>query len=177
MNRPMPNTAFYIMSSLMRCRDLLRPRNRILEEVNIEQGNHILDFGCGHGSYTFIASESVGDEGKVYAQDVVRLALDMIEKKASKLKLDNISTICSDCSTGIPDESIDVVLLYDVFHLLGDPGAVLEELRRVLRPDGIMSFSDHHMSGRNILSCVTEDSLFSPSEKGKYTYIFRKRSN
>ncbi len=174
MNRPMPNAAFYIMSSLMRCRDLIRPRNSILEEVNIRPGNHVLDFGCGHGSYTFIASESVGDEGKVYAQDVVRLALDMIEKKALKLKLDNISTICSDSSTGIPNESIDVILCYDVFHLLGDPGAVLEELRRVLRPDGVMSFSDHHMSGRDILSGVTEGGMFSPSEKRKYTYLFRK---
>lgn len=174
MKRPMPNAAFYIMSSLMRCRDLVRPRNRILEEVNISPGNHVLDFGCGHGSYTFIASESVGDGGKVYAQDVVRLALDMIEKKALKLKLDSISTICSYCTTEIPDESIDVVLFYDVFHLLGDPGAVLKELHRVLRLDGVMSFSDHHMSGRNILSGVTEDGMFSPSQKGKYTYIFRK---
>ena len=142
--------------------------------MNIEPGNHVLDFGCGHGSYTFIASESVGDEGKIYAQDVVRLALDMIEKKASKLRLDNISTICSDCATGIPDEYIDIILLYDVFHLLGNPEAVLEELHRILRPDGVISFSDHHMSGRDILSGVTEDSMFSPSQKGKYTYIFRK---
>lgn len=174
MNRPMPNIAFYIMSSLMRCRDMIRPRNRILEELNIAPGNHVLDFGCGHGSYTFIAAESVGDEGKVYAQDAVRLAVDMIEKKASKLKLDNITAICSDCSTGIPDESIDVVILYDVFHLLGDSGAVLKELQRVLRPDGILSFSDHHMNGRDIISGVTEDNMFSPSEKVKYTYIFRK---
>ncbi len=177
MKRPMPNAAFYIMSSLMKCRDLLRPRNRILEEVNIGQGNHVLDFGCGHGSYTFIASESVGGEGKVYAQDMVRLALDMIEKKASKLNLDNISTICSDCSTGIPDESIDVILFYDVFHLLGDPGAVLKELQRVLRPDGIMSFSDHHMSGSDILSGVTEGGMFSPSQKEKHTFVFRKSRN
>lgn len=175
MNRPMPDMAFYIMSSLMRCRDMIRPRDRILEEVKIAPGNQVLDFGCGHGSYTFIAAESVGDEGKVYAQDVVRLALDMIEKKASKLNLDNITTICSGCSTEIPDESIDAILFYDVFHLLGNPEAVLEELQRVLRPDGVMSFSDHHMNGRDILSGVTEGGMFSPSEKGKHTYIFRKR--
>jgi len=162
------------MSFFLRCRDLIRPRYRILDEVDIRPGNHVLDFGCGHGSYTFSVSESVGDEGKVYAQEILQLALDMIAKKASKLKLENISTICSDCSTGLPDESIDVVLLYDVFHLLGDPCAVLKELWRVLSPDGVMSFSDHHMSDQKIISGVIQSSMFVLSERGKYTYSFRK---
>jgi ubiquinone/menaquinone biosynthesis C-methylase UbiE len=170
----MPKIVFYIMSLFLRCRDLIRPRYRILDEVDIKPGNHVLDFGCGHGSYTFIVSESVGDEGIIYAQEILQLPLDIIVKEASKLKLENITTICSDCSTGLPDESIDVVLLYDVFHLLRYPGAVLEELHRVLSPDGVLSFSDHHMSDMKIRSGVTQNNIFKLSERGKYTYGFRK---
>lgn len=60
-------------------------------------------------------------------------------------KLANVETIHSDCKTGLPDNSVDAVLLYDTFHDLSDPDGVLEELHRVLKPDGILSFSDHHM--------------------------------
>lgn len=170
----MPNAAFHIMSFFLRCRDLVRPRSRILEEVDIRPGNHVLDFGCAHGSYTFPVSESVGIDGKVYAQDIIQFALDIVRKKASRLKLYNITTVCSDCSTGIPDETVDIVLLYDVFHLLGDSEAVLKEIRRVLKTDGIVSFSDHHMSEEKIISGMTQGDIFWISEKGKYTFSFRK---
>ncbi|MDI6886277.1 MAG: methyltransferase domain-containing protein [archaeon] len=56
---------------------------------------------------------------------------------------------------------VDVVLLYDTFHTLGDPNGVLEELHRVLKPDGILSFSDHHMKENEIVSEVTSTYSFS----------------
>jgi hypothetical protein len=49
---------------------------------------------------------------------------------------------------------------------------VLTELRRVLKPAGLLSFSDHHMKEGEILSGITETGLFRLSEKGKKTYGF-----
>mgnify|MGYP002750820996 CR=1 FL=1 len=69
---------------------------------------------------------------------------------------------------------MDVVLLYDIFHDLSEPGAVLSELYRVLKWDGILSFSDHHMKEDEIISRITSDGFFSLSEKGKKTYSFSK---
>jgi len=54
---------------------------------------------------------------------------------------------------------------------------VLEELRRVLKPDGILSFSDHHMKENEIVSKVTSRGLFRLSRKGKRTYSFSKRES
>jgi len=70
--------------------------------------------------------------------------------------------------------AIDVALLYDTFHSLKDPSGVLEELHRVLKPNGILSFSDHHMKEDEILSKVTDRGLFRVSKKGKRTYSFLK---
>ena len=56
-----------------------------------------------------------------------------------------MKVILSDCSTGLPDDSVDVVLLYDTFHGLARPADVLRELHRVLKTDGVLSFHDHHM--------------------------------
>jgi ubiquinone/menaquinone biosynthesis C-methylase UbiE len=83
-----------------------------------------------------------------------------------------VETILSDCKTGLPDDSIDVVLLYDTFHDLSDPNMALEELHRVLKPNGILSFSDHHMKENEIISKVTDNELFRLLRKGEWTYSF-----
>ena len=69
---------------------------------------------------------------------------------------------------------MDVILLYDTFHDLSLPDDVLRELHRVLKPDGTMSFSDHHMNEKDILTRVTNTGLFKLLAKGKKTYSFSK---
>jgi ubiquinone/menaquinone biosynthesis C-methylase UbiE len=65
--------------------------------------------------------------------------------------------------------------LYDAFHHLNDRDRILQELHRVLKPDGILSFSDHHMKENEIVSGVTNNGLFSLSRKGQSTYTFVKK--
>ena len=88
--------------------------------------------------------------------------------------MEDIETILSDCATGLQDKSVDVVLLYDTLHDLSEPDKVLEELYRVLKPKSILSFSDHHMNEKDILTRVTNTGLFKLLTKGKKTYSFSK---
>ncbi|MFC1958135.1 hypothetical protein ACFLVQ_01020 [Chloroflexota bacterium] len=57
---------------------------------------------------------------------------------------------------------------------MSDPNRVLGELYRILKPNGILSFSDHHMKENEILSEVTSGGLFKLLKKGKRTYSFVK---
>ena len=155
-------------------RDLLFPRRSILKEVGIQPGFHVLDYGCGPGSYLIPLAELVGRSGRIHALDVHPHAIQMVQDIASRKRLENVETILSDCRTGLPDKSMDVVLLYDTFHDLSDPDGVLTELHRVLKPNGILSFSDHHMKENEITSKVTERELFRLSKEGKRTFIFLK---
>ena len=86
----------------------------------------------------------------------------------------NLKTIESDCHTGLPDNKVDVVLLYDTFHNLSQPDDVLRELHRVLKSNGTLSFSDHHLNEKDILANVTKTGLFKLVTKGKQTYSFSK---
>jgi ubiquinone/menaquinone biosynthesis C-methylase UbiE len=174
MDKPMPNIGFKFMSLAFKLRDFLLPRKYVLEEVDIKRGFRMHDYGCGPGSYSAIAAELVGPTGKVYVLDIHPLAIQRVQNIASKKRLSNIKTICSDCLTGLENSSIDVVLLYDTFHHLTDPDLMLEELHRILKQDGILSFSDHHMKEDRILTQVTAKGLFKLSEKGKKTYSFSK---
>ena len=155
-------------------RDIFLPRRNILAEVGIKPGFSILDYGCGSGSYTLPAAQLVGKSGKVYALDIHPLAIRQVQNMATKKRLTNIEAILSNCATGLPDESIDVVLLYDTLHLLGEPDEVLAELHRVLNANSILSVNDHHLKEEEIITKVTEEGLFRLSRKGKRAYNFQK---
>jgi ubiquinone/menaquinone biosynthesis C-methylase UbiE len=174
MDKPKSNLDFKLMSLTYKFRDLFLARMNILKEVEIRPGFHVLDYGCGPGSYITPLAELVGKSGKIYALDIHPLAIDMVRSIASKKPLANVETIRSDCKTGLPDNSLDAVLLYDILHDLGDPDGVLEELHRVLKPNGILSLSDHHLKENEIASKVTNKGLFRLSRKGERTYSFLK---
>jgi ubiquinone/menaquinone biosynthesis C-methylase UbiE len=168
------NLGFRLMGLTYRLRDLLRPRIEVLQEVGIRPGFRILDYGCGPGSYVVPLAGLVGPSGKIFALDIHPLALTMVEKRASRNRLANVITIQSDGETGLPDQSLDAALLYDVFHDLEQPGTVLKELNRVLKPGGVLSLSDHHLGEQEIVSGVTGQGFFRLAAKGRKTYSFEK---
>ncbi|MFB0561909.1 MAG: class I SAM-dependent methyltransferase [Candidatus Lokiarchaeia archaeon] len=172
---PNSNLHFKMIAFSFKFRDFFSPRKNILKEVGIKPGYHLLDYGCGPGSYILPAAELVGKSGKIYALDIHPLAAQAVQKISSKNRLTNVKTITSDCKTGLPDDSVDVVLLYDTFHALSDSNCVLKELHRVLKPGGILSFSDHHMNEDEIVSNITRNGLFKLSKKGEKTYNFQKK--
>jgi len=174
MDKPASNLHFKVMSLGYKFRDFFLPRLNILKEVGIKPGFHVLDFGCGPGSYIIPLAELVGESGKIYALDIHPLAIQRVKDIASKKQLTNVETILSDCQTGLPDNTLDAVLLYDAFHHLSDADVVLKELHRVLKPDGILSFSDHHMKENEIVSGVANSGLFRLARKGQRTYTFLK---
>jgi ubiquinone/menaquinone biosynthesis C-methylase UbiE len=169
-----PNFHFRLMALMYKWRDILWPRINILKEVGIREGFHVLDYGCGLGSYIIPLAELVGPSGRIYVLDIHPLAIKTVEKRAAKKLLANVMTIQSDCSTGLPDQSLDMALLYDVYHDLEQPEMVLKELHRVLRPGGILSVSDHHLKENAIISGITQSGLFITARRGRKTYSFQK---
>jgi precorrin-6B methylase 2 len=111
MNRQLSNFNFKLIAFCFKFRDLLLPREAILKQAQIKPGFVLLDFGCGPGSYSILASEMVGPNGKVHALDANPLAIKSVLKAASKKGLKNIEVIHSDGATGLEKESVDVVIL------------------------------------------------------------------
>lgn len=174
MTKAMSILGFKLMRIMFKVRDLLQPRSNVLKEAGIEPGFAVLDFGCGPGGYIGPLVELVGPSGKIHALDIHPLAIHEIRKMSKREGFENIETIESDCRTGLPDHSVDVILLYDVFHDLIHPDEVLRELSRVLKADGTLSFSDHHMKEEEVLAGVTGAGIFKFVRKAKKTYSFAK---
>ena len=82
--KPKSNLDFRIMSLTYNFRDFLLPRMNILKEVGIGAGFHVLDYGCGPGSYIVPLVELVGKSGKIYALDIHPLAIQAVRRIAAK---------------------------------------------------------------------------------------------
>ncbi len=175
MNKLKSNVSFRLMSFALKLRDLFMSPKNIMKDVEIKPGFHVLDYGCGPEAYSIIAAELTGKSGKVYALDIHPLAIQKVQHIASKKQLANIETICSDCKTDLSDKILDIVFLLDTFHTLSNSKGVLEELHRVLKPDGVLFFSDHHLKENEIISKVADSGLFKLLKKGKRTYTFLKQ--
>lgn len=164
---------FLVESLFFRIRDRISPPLLRLNEAGVIPGKTLLDFGCGTGGCTVAAAGLVGEEGRVFGLDADPHAVAAAKKRVSRARLDNVTVLLSDRGTvPLEDNSVDVVLLYDVLHDLGHPEQVLSELRRVLKPDGLLSVSDHHLREADILSIVTAGRRFRVAGKGLYTYSF-----
>ena len=118
-----------------------------LNKLDIKEGQIILDYGCGIGSYTFPIAKLVGNSGRVYALDKEPVAVTRIEEEAKKQGLRNIITILSDRETSLRDDSVDVVLFYGVLPEIKDKESVLKELHRVLKRGHILNFRNCNNSG------------------------------
>jgi len=125
---------------------------KILREFGIQQGQKILDFGCGSGVYTILCSKIVANSGQVYALDSDEEgSLHELEQKIEKKKLTNIEIIKTSGEIELPFEnkSLDVVLFYDVIHLLEaeQRRLLIEESARVLKENGFISYHATHLGG------------------------------
>jgi ubiquinone/menaquinone biosynthesis C-methylase UbiE len=157
-------------------RDFFNPPRNWIAEAGVQAGDAVLDFGFGRGGFAWAAAEVVGPEGKVYALDANPFAVESFQKKAEKKGLAHVEAIHSDGPTGLPDGSVDVALLYDVFHELEAPEAVLAELARVLKPAGTLSFSDHHLKPEEAIAAVRAGGGFQFEKKHKNTLEFAKKA-
>ena len=114
--------------------------DRIINEFNVREGMQIADFGSGAGYFTISLSERVGPDGKVYALDVQEDKLDDVRVKAGVKNLKNIETIRADLevfgSSGLPDNSQDIVLLANIFFQSSKKADILKEAVRVLKKEG-----------------------------------------
>ncbi len=172
MDKAMPSFFFRVMSWSFRRRDLPAFTSRFLDEVEIRDGDTVVDFGCGPGSFSVAAAQRTGPSGRVYACDIQPLAASFVQRRAQAAGAGNVTFICTSRETGLPTRSVDVVLLYDILHGLGEPEGVLKEVSRVLREGGLLSVSDHHMDEERIRGLVEGNYGFAHRRSGAATQLF-----
>jgi SAM-dependent methyltransferase len=110
---------------------------KILNRLGLNsQTGGVAEFGCGYGTFTIPAAKVI--QGKIYALDIEPDMIRITEEEAKKHLLNNVQTILCDFmaeGSGLPDGSIDYVMLFNILHL-ENPMVLVNEAKRILREGG-----------------------------------------
>jgi ubiquinone/menaquinone biosynthesis C-methylase UbiE len=118
-------------------REIFHQRAKILEAVGLKPGMKVADIGAGTGLFTLPCANAVGAEGKVYAVEISKKFVEHIRARAQKANATNVETIlCTDRSVELPEGSIDLAFICDVYHHFEFPQASLASLHKALKPGG-----------------------------------------
>ena len=126
--------------------------NAILRASDVRSGHSVVDAQCGHlGHCSIPASQLVGPEGRVYAVDVRRLALDSLQSRARMAGVGSVYPVRGDIgrSNGVPldNDIADVVLLVNTLSRTENPLEVVREAVRLLKSGGSLAVVDWHPYG------------------------------
>jgi len=109
----------------------------------LRQGETVLDVGSGAGFDSLLAARQVGPGGRVIAVDMTEAMLERARQGARALQLLNLEARLGYAEQlPVPDASVDVVISNGVLNLTPDKVAVMEEVRRVLKPGGRIQIAD-----------------------------------
>jgi arsenite methyltransferase len=109
----------------------------------LRPGESVVDVGCGAGIDSLIAAKKVGPEGRVIGVDMTPAMLEKARHAAQEMELANVEFREGYAETlPIGDGWADVVISNGVLNLMPDKGAALEEMSRVLKPEGRLQIGD-----------------------------------
>jgi len=124
----------------------------LLRVLDVRPKDVVCDMGCGNGFYALPMAEKVGPEGKIMAVDIQKQMLALLKLRAKEAGLmDRIELVLGTVSDPrLPPNSVDLILLVDVYHEFSHPEEMLAAMRRSLRPGGRIALVEFRSEDPNV---------------------------
>lgn len=127
-------------------RELYSARAAVVDAIGLGPGDVVADIGAGTGLYTILFAEEVGESGRIYAEDIEPLFLDLINRRADDLGLDNVTSVLGRVdNVTLPEHSVDVVFIADTYHYFTDREAIMRSIFDALKPGGSLILVDYDL--------------------------------
>ena len=139
---PIPGFMTRLIDNPIRRKFIQKPE-KVVERMRLKPGMIIIEIGPGKGSYTKALAKNILPDGKVYAIDIQQSIINRLKKRIEKEGITNIIPKIDDAyNLSFEDESVDRVLMIACLPEIPDPIRVLKELKRILKPDGLISLGE-----------------------------------
>ena len=124
----------------------------MLDQLKLKDGMVVCDLGSGDGYHTLQMAPKVGPSGKVVAVDIQPQMLQELSRRMAANKIGNIDTILGDLwDPKLQAESIDLVLMVDVYHEFSHPVQMLSAIRKALKPTGRIALVEFRAEDPTVL--------------------------
>jgi len=127
--------------------------SEMVTALKIKPGMSICDMGCGNGFHTLTMAKLTGKTGKVYAVDIQQEMLDFLEQRRKEAKIQDgiiVPILGGENDPRLPENSIDLLLMVDVYHEFWEPEAMLAHIRKSLKPGGRVALVEYRAEDETV---------------------------
>jgi len=118
--------------------------NRLVSALGLKPGNQVGDVGAGSGYLTWRMARVVGPTGKIYANDIQPEMIAFLRTNLSVRGITNVVPVLGTTTDPrLPDNTLDLILLVDVYHECDHPWEMTRRMTDVLKPGGRLVFVEY----------------------------------
>lgn len=128
-------------------RDAWQKPEQVMDALRIAEGSRVADLGAGGGWFTVRLAGRVGPNGIVYAEDVQQPMIEAITRRVRRAQLRNVVTILGTESDPSLPAPVDAVLIVDAYYEMDQPVRVLQNVARMLKPEGRIGIIEYRKDG------------------------------
>ena len=122
--------------------------DEVIKVMGLKPGDVVADIGCGTGYFSRRMAKAVAPEGKVYGVEIQPEFLEMLKSRCADEKITNVLPVLGEeDDPRLPKESIDWMLLVDVYHEFQKPQPMLAHMRESLKPGGKIALLEYRGEG------------------------------
>ncbi|MEX2015833.1 MAG: methyltransferase domain-containing protein [Candidatus Hydrogenedentales bacterium] len=129
----------------------------VIETMGLKNGDVVADIGAGSGYFSRKMAQAVAPDGKVYAVDIQPEFIEMLNEFKEEQGLENmIPVLGEEVDPKLPPNSIDWMLLTDVYHEFQQPEPMLAKMREALKDHGHVALIEYRLLGETAAHIKTE---------------------
>lgn len=129
-------------------REVLEQPDKVIAAMQLKPGDVVADIGSGSGYFTRRLARAVLPGGLVYGVDIQPEMNAILAENCAKEGVTNVEIILGETADPkLPPESIDWMLLVDVYHEFQEPKPMLAKMLEALKPGGRVCLLEYRLLG------------------------------
>jgi SAM-dependent methyltransferase len=144
-------------------RDIEEEPDRAIDALALDAGSVVADIGAGSGYMSVRLAKRVGPTGRVYATDIQPQMIALLRQRLTKETVTNVVPVLGAIDDPkLPEGTLDLELLVDVYHEFSEPQKMLRGMRRALKPGGRLVLLEYRKEDPHVP--IREDHKMSVAE-------------
>ncbi len=125
-------------------RDEWQKVDEIFAAMDVSPGDRVADVGAGGGFLTVRLSEAVGEEGRVYAEDITQRLIRELTEQMENLGITNVEPVLGGTDDpNLPADELDAVVIVNAYHEMSEHESMLAGIWRSLQSGGRLVIVDN----------------------------------